>query len=112
MSTKKTFRILATLMFVVCIIFALSSCEALDNILVKKGCAHTMEETAAVAATCEQEGNIQYFTCSTCNKVYLDKDGNTETTLDKTVVAKTDHVSGGEWKIGRASCRERVFPHV
>ena len=101
MSTKKTFRILAALMFAVCIIFALSSCDALSGVLVKKECQHTMTETAEKAATCEQEGNVQYFTCSTCNKVFLDKDGKTETTLDKTVVAKTNHTAGAE-----ATCTE------
>ncbi len=87
MSTKKTFRILAALMFAVCIIFALSSCDA----LVKKACEHKMVETAEKAATCEEAGNVKYFTCSECKKVYLDKEGKNETTLDKTVVAAKGH---------------------
>ena len=87
MSTKKTFRILAALMFAVCIIFALSSCDT----LVKKECEHKMVETAEKAATCEEAGNVKYFTCSECKKVYLDKEGKNETTLDKTVVAAKGH---------------------
>ena len=120
MSTKKIFRILTALMFVVCTIFTLSSCEALDSILSnlpelpglsKKECAHTMEETAAKAASCEEDGNIQYFTCSTCNNVYLDKDGKTKTTLAETVVAKTGHNSG-DWMIDReANCTQVGAKH-
>ena len=36
---------------------------------------HVMVETAAKAATCTEEGNVAYFTCSECNKVYLDAEG-------------------------------------
>ena len=92
MNTKKTIRILAALMFAVCIIFALSSCGGGGN----TGCAHTMTKTAAKAATCDQDGNIEYYTCSTCNKVFADAAGTTETTLAKTVVAKTGHKAGAE----------------
>ena len=100
MNTKKIFRSLIALMFVVSTIFALSSCEALDGILGQlpaipglptKGCTHTMEETAAKAATCEQAGNVQYFTCTTCEKVYLDEAGTTETTLEETVILAKGH---------------------
>ena len=85
------------LTFVVCTIFALSSCEALNGILGKlpqnnpAGCTHTMEETAEVAATCDKAGNIKYFTCTTCGKLYLDEAGTTETTLDKTVILAKGH---------------------
>ena len=84
-------------MFVVCTIFALSSCEALNGILGKlpqnnpAGCTHTMEETAEVAATCDKAGNIKYFTCTTCEKLYLDEAGTTETTLEETVVLAKGH---------------------
>ena len=97
MNAKKIFRALAALTFAVCIIFTLSSCDALGDILDslplpgQQGCAHTMEETAAKSATCEEAGNIQYFTCSTCNKVYLDEAGTTETSLEETVISAKGH---------------------
>lgn len=36
---------------------------------------HTMEKTEARAATCAQDGNIAYYTCRTCRKMYRDEAG-------------------------------------
>ena len=37
--------------------------------------AHTLTKTEAVAAKCNQTGNIEYYTCSVCEGVFSDKDG-------------------------------------
>lgn len=37
------------------------------------GWDHELVETAAKDKTCTEDGNIQYFTCQQCNKIYLDK---------------------------------------
>ncbi len=50
-------------------------------------CSHTMNETAAVAATCTQDGNIAFWQCTLCNKYYIDAEGTTEISLEDTVIA-------------------------
>ncbi len=41
--------------------------------------AHSvLEHHAAVAATCTEGGNDEYWSCVDCNRLYSDKDGNTE----------------------------------
>ena len=52
---------------------------------------HTLVETPAKAATCTEEGNIQYWTCSECKKLFSDDKGTTEITAEDTVVAAKGH---------------------
>lgn len=52
---------------------------------------HTITEVAAVDATCTTEGNIAYFVCSVCNKLFADAIGQTELALADTVLPKTGH---------------------
>lgn len=56
---------------------------------------HSMSKTAAVAAACETDGNVEYWTCSKCGKKYADEAGTQELT-DVTVRA-TGHTPG-EWR--------------
>ncbi len=49
---------------------------------------HTMVHHAAVAATEEADGNIEYWECSECKKLYKDAEGKTEITLADTVIPK------------------------
>ena len=52
---------------------------------------HTLVETPAKAATCTEEGNIQYWTCSECRKIFSDEAGETEINLEATVVPVKAH---------------------
>lgn len=52
---------------------------------------HTMEKTPSKAATCEEPGNIAYWSCTECGKIYADKDGTIETTQEKVTVEATGH---------------------
>ena len=52
---------------------------------------HNLTATAAKAATCTEDGNIAYWTCGACNKIYSDAAATTEITLADTVVAKLGH---------------------
>ncbi|MBQ9062169.1 MAG: Ig-like domain-containing protein [Eubacterium sp.] len=53
---------------------------------------HTMTRTAAVAATCEEAGNIEYYTCSVCGKLFEDADGTKEiSSIEKIVVEALGH---------------------
>lgn len=52
---------------------------------------HAMAHTEAKAATCTEDGNIEYWYCQNCDKYYSDASGATEITLADTVLTKTDH---------------------
>lgn len=52
---------------------------------------HSMKKTEAKEATCKEEGNIEYWTCSGCKKLFADENGNSQITEEDTVLAKTDH---------------------
>lgn len=58
---------------------------------------HIMVKTDAVAPTCEEEGNVAYYTCTKCNKTYSDEVGTNEIT--NVVVEATGHTAGSEWKL-------------
>lgn len=52
---------------------------------------HTLVKTEAVAATCEANGNTEYWTCSGCGRYFSDAEGNTEINAEDTVIAALDH---------------------
>ena len=43
-------------------------------------CNHDLTKTEAVAPTCGKDGNIEYYTCSKCSKIYADDAASTEIT--------------------------------
>ena len=53
--------------------------------------AHSLEKTEAKEATCTEAGNIEYWTCSECGKYFSDAEGETEITLEDTVIAAKGH---------------------
>lgn len=53
---------------------------------------HDMAYQEAVAAGCESEGNIVYYVCEECDKVYTDEFGNDEITIEDTIVDATGHI--------------------
>ncbi len=75
------------------------------GVMVKKGSIipkldheHSMVKTDAKAATCTEAGNIEYYTCSVCGKLYKDANGTVEITLADTVIEATGHQYGSEYK--------------
>jgi len=60
--------------------------------------AHSLEEIAAVDATHEQAGNIRYFRCGVCGKLYADEKAETEIALEDTVIAKGEHSYGEKYE--------------
>ncbi|MBQ3803865.1 MAG: InlB B-repeat-containing protein [Oscillospiraceae bacterium] len=48
--------------------------------------SHQMEETEAKAATCTEDGNIQFWTCSECKKVFSDAAATTAIQQADTVI--------------------------
>ena len=57
---------------------------------------HDMTETAPAKATCLAAGTLGYFTCEKCNKVFVDADGATETTVTARALAQLSHSFTGE----------------
>ena len=53
--------------------------------------SHTLVKTGAKEPTCTEAGNIEYWTCSKCGKIFSDAEGTTEITAEQTVVAATGH---------------------
>ena len=43
---------------------------------------HKMAKKEAKDATCTEDGNHKYYTCETCNKVFKDAEGKTDTTVE------------------------------
>ncbi len=54
-------------------------------------CRHNLTKIPAVAATEETEGNIEYYKCEKCGKLYTDESGTTEITLEETKTNKLPH---------------------
>ena len=52
---------------------------------------HTMTKTEAKSATCTEDGNNEYYTCSACGKAFKDADGKTVTTVEAETIAATGH---------------------
>ena len=53
---------------------------------------HNLIETKSKEATCTEDGNITYYTCSECKKIFSDIDGTQEITLEDTVIGASGHV--------------------
>ena len=53
--------------------------------------AHTLSKTEAKEAACTEDGNIEYWTCSECGKLYSDEEGTTEITEKDTVIKSLGH---------------------
>ena len=52
---------------------------------------HVLTKEEAKAATCTENGNNEYYKCETCNKVFRDAEGKTETTVEKETLPTTRH---------------------
>lgn len=52
---------------------------------------HKLNKIEAKAATHEADGNIEYYVCSACGKLFKDADATEEITRPDTVIAKGEH---------------------
>ncbi len=64
-----------------------------DDVVAATG--HTLVGTDFKDATCEAEGNVDYWTCSTCEKIFLSEDKmaamDTAVSAEDTVIVKLSH---------------------
>ncbi len=59
---------------------------------------HAMVKTEAKVATHNADGNIEYYTCSKCGKIYNDEAGTRELTAAELVIKKIEHSYSTDWK--------------
>lgn len=54
-------------------------------------CVHSMQLTAAKAATCTENGNSAYWYCTKCEKYFVNETGTVEVSLEDTVIEALGH---------------------
>ena len=57
---------------------------------------HDLVKTDATNQTCEKDGNIEYYTCKTCNAIFADAEATTPLEQDDLVLSATGH-QGSTW---------------
>ncbi len=92
---KKYFKLILVVAVMVCLLTALSACDTTH--------VHTLTHHNAVAATCTENGNIEYWSCSDCNKKFSDANATSEITK---VVISTAHTGQTEIRNEKAPTEE------
>ena len=69
--------------------------------------AHTLTMHPEIPATCEEDGTKAYYTCSTCDGVFKDGNGNPFESESERVIPATGHAWGEatyEWSEDNSTC--------
>ena len=67
---------------------------------------HNLTKTEAKEASCTEDGNVEFWTCSKCGKVYSDSEGGNEVSPEETVIHATGHAYD-DWTVTKeATCTE------
>ena len=67
---------------------------------------HTLTKTDAVSASCSKSGNIEYWVCSGCGRIFSDAAGENEIEVEDTVTAPLEHSWDNGTVTTPASCTE------
>lgn len=82
--------------------------EVTDLVVDIEPANHTkLNKTDAVEESCTTDGNIDYWTCEGCGKIYRDANATVEITAADTVIGKTNH-NWGDWKFVADGEHKRV----
>ena len=65
-------------------------CEGKNNEAIQ-ATGHALTKTEAKAPTCTEAGNIEYWTCKNCGKLFKEETDTEEITLSQTVLPATGH---------------------
>ena len=57
---------------------------------------HTMNKTEKKDATCTHDGNIEYYRCVSCGKLYSDSQGKNEITIESTKLKASHKMESGK----------------
>ena len=91
------------------------------NVFIIPATGHDMTKVDAVPASCETDGNIEYYECGYCGKLFTDADGKNEITAADTVIAAAGHRYLTSWTFDSDShwhkCEvcgsaDKIEPHV
>ncbi|MBQ7433480.1 MAG: Ig-like domain-containing protein [Lachnospiraceae bacterium] len=58
---------------------------------------HTLVKVEAKEATHEEDGNIEYYECSVCGKIFADAEATEEITLEDTIIPQGEHDYGDSY---------------
>ena len=76
------------------------------TVISKSTVAHTAKKTAAKAATCDAAGNIEYYTCTVCGKLFKDAACTQETNANGVKIAAKGHAYGAWTTVRKATCTQ------
>lgn len=76
------------------------------TVISKSTVAHTAKKTAAKAATCDTVGNIEYYTCTVCGKLFKDAACTQETNANGVKIAAKGHAYGAWTTVRKATCTQ------
>ena len=76
------------------------------TVISKSTVAHAAKKTAAKAATCDAAGNIEYYTCSVCGKLFKDAACTQETNANAVIIAAKGHAYGAWMTVRKATCNQ------
>lgn len=91
------------------------------NVFIIPATGHDMTKVDAVPASCETDGNIEYYECGSCGKLFTDADGKNEITAADTVITAAGHRyltswtfdSDSHWhKCAVCGSADTIVPHV
>lgn len=91
------------------------------NVFIIPATGHDITKVDAVPASCEADGNIEYYECGYCGKLFSDADGKNEITAADTVIAAAGHRyltswtfdSDSHWhKCAVCGSADTIVPHV
>ena len=60
---------------------------------------HSLEKIAPNEATCLENGNKEYYKCSSCGKIFSDSAGKNEITSDAVMIEALGHKASNVWKL-------------
>lgn len=91
------------------------------NVFIVPATGHDITKVDAVPASCEADGNIEYYECGYCGKLFSDSDGKNEITAADTVITAAGHRyltswtfdSDSHWhKCAVCGSADTIVPHV
>lgn len=91
------------------------------NVFIISATGHDITKVDAVPASCEADGNIEYYECGYCGKLFTDADGKNEITAADTVISAAGHRyltswtfdSDSHWhKCAVCGSADTIVPHV